>query len=233
VDIKIEIQEADSIKDCPQGILVAGTIEHVVVIFQENGTPDNLFQDPVLISRGPDIAQRGLNSLGWTIRLSPIDLGTNGANTQNYNLDHSHPAFESTYDGGEMDGADLVDCNPTSECPPNAHRNAPFMYVIPSDVQPYFALAEQYTFADHMFQTNQGPSMPAHQFILSGTSAPSVGSNLFAAENPETPSQPDAGCDATAGSTVAPIDPAGAENSKMFPCFEHPTSSRNSRRVVQ
>jgi len=26
-----------------------GKIQHVVVIFQENRTPDNLFQDPVLI----------------------------------------------------------------------------------------------------------------------------------------------------------------------------------------
>ena len=34
-----------------------GKIQHVVVIFQENRTPDNLFQDPVLINRGADIAQ--------------------------------------------------------------------------------------------------------------------------------------------------------------------------------
>src|ERR1700732_964666 len=30
-------------------------IEHVVVIFQENRTTDNLFQDPLLIARGADI----------------------------------------------------------------------------------------------------------------------------------------------------------------------------------
>ncbi|HKB97647.1 MAG TPA: hypothetical protein VKD23_02550, partial [Terriglobales bacterium] len=36
-----------------------GKILHVVVIFQENRTPDNLFQDPVLISRGADIAKSG------------------------------------------------------------------------------------------------------------------------------------------------------------------------------
>src|SRR5947209_15224173 len=46
-------------------------IKHVVVIFQENRTPDNLFQDPVLISRGADIASSGVNSLGQTIPLMP------------------------------------------------------------------------------------------------------------------------------------------------------------------
>jgi phospholipase C len=93
--------------------------------------------------------------------------------------------------------------------------------VDPSQVQPYFQLAEQYTFADRMFQTNQGPSFPAHQFIISGTSAPSAGSNLFAAENPTIT----AGCDAPAGSTVRLIDPGGKENSNapIYPCFEDQT----------
>jgi phospholipase C len=76
-----------------------------------------------------------------------------------------------------------------------------------------------------MFQTNQGPSMPAHQFIISGTSAPSTGSNLFAAENPITSGKPNAGCDAPAGTTVALIDPMGSEKSQspIYPCFEHQT----------
>ncbi len=87
------------------------------------------------------------------------------------------------YDGGKMDGADLIPCSPAANCPPNAHPNPQFMYVMPSDVQPYFAMAEQYTFGDRMFQTNEGPSFPAHQFIISGTSAPTATSPLFASEN--------------------------------------------------
>jgi hypothetical protein len=54
----------------------AAVIQHIVIIFQENRTPDNLFQDPVLISRGADIASSGMDSLGQTIPLTPIDLGT-------------------------------------------------------------------------------------------------------------------------------------------------------------
>jgi hypothetical protein len=69
----------------PQSLTLttAAVFQHIVVIFQENRTPDNLFQDPVLISRGADIASSGLNSAGQTIPLSPIDLGTTGSSPQN------------------------------------------------------------------------------------------------------------------------------------------------------
>ncbi len=202
-------------------LTTAAVIQHIVVIFQENRTPDNLFQDPVLIKNGADIAQSGVNSTHQTITLSPIDLGTAGSNPQNYDLSHAHSAFVSMYDGGKMDGADLIPCSPAANCPPNAHPNPQFMYVNPSDVQPYFALAEQYTFGDRMFQTNQGPSFPAHQFILSGTSAPTATSDLFASENMSGGSI--AGCIATAGTTVKLIDPLGDESSSQYPCFEHAT----------
>src|SRR5579864_1651512 len=49
-------------------------IQHVVVIFQENRSPDNLFQDPVLVSRGADIASSGVNSKGQTIQLVQTDM---------------------------------------------------------------------------------------------------------------------------------------------------------------
>jgi phospholipase C len=208
-------------------LTIAAVIQRVVVIFQENRTPDNLFQDPVLYNpppagHGADIAQSGLNSLGQTIALSPIDLGTAGSNPQNYDLSHANSAFVSMYDGGKMDGADKIPCSPAANCPPNAHPNPQFKYVMPSDVQPYFALAEQYTFGDRMFQTNQGPSFPAHQFIIAGTSAPTATSNLFASENPNASP---AGCIAPLTETVKMIDPSGSETNSApeYPCFEHPT----------
>ena len=200
-------------------LTVTAAIQHVVVIFQENRTPDNLFQDPVLIARGADIAQQGKNSSGQTIALTPIDLGTAGSSPQNYDLSHAHSAFVSMYDGGKMDGADKIACWP-AQCPANGQ----FKYVMQSDVAPYFALAEQYTFGDRMFQTNQGPSFPAHQFIYGGTSAPTSSSPLFAAEN--TPLEP-AGCIAAATTTVKMIDAAGSESAQpaQYPCFEHETLS--------
>jgi hypothetical protein len=199
-------------------LIATSVIQHIVVIFQENRTPDNLFHDSVLISRGADIASSGINSLGETIPLSAIDLGTVGSNPQDYDLGHSHAAFVTMYDGGKLDGADQIPCVPSADCPPNAQ----FMYVNPSDVQPYFAMAEQYTFGDRMFQTNQGPSFPAHQFILAGTSAPTATSSFFAAEGPTLIP---AGCIAPLTSTVAIIDATGSETNQppQYPCFEHPT----------
>ncbi|MGA8555730.1 MAG: hypothetical protein WB630_15055 [Candidatus Acidiferrales bacterium] len=110
-------------------LTTAAAIQHIVVIFQENRTPDNLFQDPVLIGRGADIASSGLNSTGQTIPLSPIDLGTTGSSPQNYDLSHAHAAFVSMYDGGKMDGANLIPCTPAAACPPNAHPNPQYNYV--------------------------------------------------------------------------------------------------------
>jgi phospholipase C len=202
-------------------------IQHVVIIFQENRTPDNLFQDPVLISRGADIVSSGLNSTGQTIPLTSINLGTTGPNPQSYDLNHAHIAFVQMYDGGKMDGANLIGCSPAADCPPNAHPNPQYHYVIQTDVAPYFAMAEQYTFGDRMFQTNEGPSFPAHQFIFSGTSAPTATSPLFAAENPVNSNTEPVGCIAPADNPVAMIDASGSETAQpaQYPCFEHATLS--------
>jgi len=199
-------------------------IQHVVVIVQENRSTDNLFHDPTLISRGADLASSGLNSKGQLIPLAPLPM------VVDYGLDHSHTAFLEMCDLGSagcaMDGADKIQvllCHQTV-CPP---PNAQFAYVQASDVAPYFQMAETYSFADRMFQTNQGPSFPAHQFIISGTSAPSPGSDLFAAENPGgvINATDNTGCTAPPGETVAMIDPSGNESLLQYPCFEHPVLS--------
>jgi phospholipase C len=127
------------------------------------------------------------------------------------------------FDGGKMDGADrvAVGCFKNAKnCPP---PNPQFVYVPASEARPYLQLAEQYTFGDRMFQTNQGPSFPAHQFIISGTSAPTATSDLFAAENPWGGPDPfgDAGCTAPAAEFVSMIDPSGDESLTQYPCFEH------------
>jgi phospholipase C len=190
-------------------------IDNVVVIFQENRTPDNLFHG----LPGADIANTGVNSKGDQITLQPVPLANN------FDLGHGHVSFVNMYDNGNMDGADKVsvNCNKGAKgCPP---ANPQFMYVNPSDVDPYFQMAEQYTFGDRMFQTNQGPSFPAHQFIISGTSAPTSDSDLFAAENPGgvLNANNKTGCTAPSNETVRVIDRNGSEAQKIYPCFEHLT----------
>ncbi len=49
-------------------ILKMGQINHVVIIFQENRTPDNLFHDQNLINAGADIASTGKTSTGATVK---------------------------------------------------------------------------------------------------------------------------------------------------------------------
>ena len=112
-------------------------------------------------------------------------------------------------------------CSRSRVCPQRSLRA--YSYVPRSEVQPYYTMAETYTFAD-VFETNQGPSFPAHQYLISGTSTIADGSVLRASENPFTPTHnPTGGCDSPAGSTVELIDEGGSENQTAYPCF-----SRNS-----
>jgi hypothetical protein len=61
--------------------------QHVVIIFRENRTPDNLFHN----LPNADIAVSGVNSHGQTIPLTPVSLATP------YDLDHSHVGFVAYY----------------------------------------------------------------------------------------------------------------------------------------
>jgi len=209
--------------DGPQGLLLgAGTvIQHVVIIFQENRSPDNLFQDPNLVKAGADIQSYGMNSKGAIIQLTPLTLASD------YNPYHNHESFLAMYDDGKMDGADKIGilCNQGAKnCPP---ANAQFTYVPATEAAPYFQMAETYTFADRMFQTNQGPSFPAHQYILSGGSAQTAeADSLYAAENPNGGEDAGgvSGCIAPPTETVALINLiTGDESTKSYPCYDHPT----------
>ena len=83
-------------------------IQHVVVIMQENRSPDNLFHG----LPGADIANTGLNSKGQVITLGQIPL------VSHYGPDHRYPSFAAMYDNGKMDGADKI----SVRCGPNPHQ---------------------------------------------------------------------------------------------------------------
>ncbi len=189
-------------------------IRHVIFVIQENRTPDNLFQGlltwPGLNPAHYDIATSGLNSKGHTIQLHPIPLGIA------YDMSHAHSAFVQMYDGGKMDGANKISCGGT--CPANPQYG--YVENTKGDLDPYLTLAADYGWANDMFQTNQGPSYPAHQFLFGGTSAPSAFDDflgIYLAENTVSPSGAsysgfsDSGCLAPLGEMVFYIDSTGKE----------------------
>jgi uncharacterized repeat protein (TIGR03803 family) len=182
----------------------------VVIVVQENRTVDDLFNG----LPGADTVRYGLNSQGKRVPLRPFGL------TTSYDLGHTHHSFNTEYDHGKLDGFDQLSgrCFNVNLCPPPQERA--YGYVPKNEAAPYFDMAAQYAFADRMFQTNQGPSFPAHQYIISGTSSLGDGSSLRAADNPFTLSgDPTGGCDSPAGSLVPLIDSAGVESAWVYPCF--------------
>jgi phospholipase C len=79
-------------------------------------------------------------------------------------------------------------------------------------LDPYLTMAKDYGWANYMYQTNQGPSYPAHQFIFTGTSAPSAADDskaTFVSENFNNKVVSNqAGCLALPGATNSLISPA-------------------------
>ena len=183
---------------------ISHQIRHVIII-QENRTPDNLFHG---LPRRRHREQRP-GFRGPHVVLQPVS---------------SYAIFSGSHSDFHPTRMTLGDERLRYRRRIVPHPPCAYSYVPPSDVGPYFQMAEQYTFADHMFQTNQGPSFPAHQYLIAGTSEPSVGSDLLAAENPDSKKgETFEGCNSSPNVTVNMIDPAGDESTKMFPCFEHPT----------
>ena len=201
----------------------AQSFQHIVVVTQENRTPDNLFQGlcgpgRTLCPVPYDLQNFGINKAGQQVPLVPTPLGIN------YDPDHSHNGFVAMCDLDPTTNQCRMDGLPTTGCKIGQLGQCWFAFVNPNDVGPYLTLAQQYGWANYMFQTNQGPSFPAHQFLFGGTSAPSAADDaagIFASENMSGTAKT-AGCTAEAGTTVQLIDPTG-ENNKIYPCFEHQT----------
>ena len=211
------------------------SFQHVVVIVQENRTPDNLFQglctSSTICSTTPTTSQYNIQTSNWldnAVSGGVIQPGT-VALANAYDLSHAHSAWvaqcdlDTTTNLCQMDGAAGVTC--TGTCPANPQ----FRYVDNSSgiLDPYLTLATSYGWANYMFQTNEGPSFPAHQFIFGGTSAPSSDEDhngTYASENMSGTGS-GAGCIADEGVLVQLIDSSGTEapDNKIYPCFEHET----------
>jgi len=178
------------------------------VIVQENRSFDNLFRG----YPGADSASSGRTSGGATVTLVPRSLVTT------WDPGHSHLDFLTESDGGRLDGFNLDDYAPATPPPP---ADFAYSYVPRSQTVPYWQLAQRYVLADRMFESNTGPSYPAHQYLIAGQSA-------LADENPTLPKHgtPQSlsgwGCDNPPSTRVAVIAPGG-DAPGFFPCVEYQT----------
>jgi len=141
-------------------------IEHIIIVVQENRSVDNLFYG----FPGANVQSYGYNKAGTKIPLQPIGLATS------WDLGHSSAAFftacngQGSYPGTDcqMNGFDneVIECNKPKypKCP---NANPPYSYVPHSETAPYFAIGEQYVFADEMFASNFDlSSFISHQYIV-------------------------------------------------------------------
>ena len=211
------------------------SFQHIILVIQENRTPDNMFQglcpttNPSACSTQPSSKQYNIQTTAWLDKTS----STHTTNPKavpfavDYDLAHTHTAFVQMCDlnasgSCAMDGAAHVGCLPeTKRCP----TRAAFGYIDNSTgvLNPYLDLVKAYGWGNYMFQTNQGPSFPAHQFLFGATSAPSWKDDhngIFAAENTINST---AGCADEITTRVWLINPQGVQFTQIFPCFEHRT----------
>jgi phospholipase C len=186
----------------------APAIRHIVIIVQENRTIDGLFNG----FPGADTVRSGVESDGTTVPLVPRGFEAPG------DIAHSHENFETEYAGGKMYFDRGAPRNPSLA----------YSYVPRSETTPLWSLAEQYVLGDRTFQSNNGPSFEAHQYLIAGTSQ--VGPGQFAVDNPyyknftPVPLGEAWGCDDPAGTFLPLLDPAGgATLVGPFPCFDNTT----------
>jgi len=200
-------------------------ITHVVVIVQENRSVDNLFQK----LPGARTQSWGYNSQGKKVALQPLGLSTTWDPSHNHLPNATYSGgFVTEYANGASDGWDheTFACKLPSEC----DGATAFAYVRPSHVKNYYDLATTYAFSDMTFQVNEGPSFPAHQYLIAGQAG-----GLFdtvhhygEAENPAglEGSGKTGGCDRD-GFGIAVVDVLdaypGTEPTSIFPCEDYQT----------
>jgi phospholipase C len=207
-------------------------IKNIIVIVQENRTPDNLFHYLTPACPLPanasgleactlapvtagcyNIASCGVSNQSGkpvAVKLKPVPLAGSGL------PQHSHWSFEKMCD---PDPATLV-CRNDGAWQITSPTAGSYAYVTNPAVtnyngsaghllDPYLNFAKEYGWANYMYQTNQGASYPAHQFIFSGTSAATAAddaNSTFIAE--DFTDINDSGCLAPKTSTNAVVSPA-------------------------
>ena len=158
----------------PSGAAAPGVlrrkIQHVVIIVQENRSFDNLFAT----FPGADGVTSGLIHTGETVQLKKAPL------EDAHDITHQWQTFVKEYDGGKMDGFDLIHFGSGGGPPAGLF---PYQYVDPAKIRPYWLLAQQYVLADHMFERQSSGSFLGHQYLIAAGTPIGPGASLVDTPN--------------------------------------------------
>ena len=202
----------------PASPVPIASIQHVIVLVQENRSFVNLFMGypgadaPAEGACKPNPALK-LCLDGKPVRLKEITLETTGL-LGGKDIGHDHAVFETEFDGGKMDGFNDIPLGTAGNLGPA--RLYPYAYVEKNETKPYWNLANGFTLGDRMFSTETSDSFVAHQQIIAGTTRLNAQESLV-----DTPSAMPWGCDAPPGTTVPVIKVDGTvdNRSHVFPCL--------------
>ena len=174
-----------------RAVRVARYIRHVVIVVQENRTFDNLFAT----FPGADGTRYGeMKSGSKEVRIELKSVPLDGL----CDFGHGYGNYLSDYDHGLMDGFNLE--GGSKKCPGKAGA-APYQYVSPSQIRPYWEMAHQYVLADHLFTTQGSGSFTAHQDLIAGGTIDRYGTRRVALV--DFPTHFPWGCDAPAGNVTS------------------------------
>jgi len=169
-------------------------IQHIIIVVQENRTPDDLFQDPNLVAAGADIVPKSTGGKcgSVSVPLIPRPLSDCVNPNHNHNL-----GWVRSYDSGNMDGACKESygsftsgCKPLLACPNGNYPHCPqYAYVDNSiqagtPIQPYWDIAEKYGFANYMFKRVRGPASRPTSFFCREPPRPTGRKFLFTQLSP-------------------------------------------------
>jgi phospholipase C len=200
----------------PQGLQ---KIKHIVFIIKENRSFDEYFGT----FPGADGATSGTISSGQTIPLGHTP------DTMPYDIGHMWQDAHEAVDNGKMDRFDKE---------MNGNVNGvmmPYTQMTQADIPNYWRYAQHFTLADHMFSSQEGPSLPNHLFTVAAgvtglfTRNPipnQMLSPINVAVDSVQPNNHDWGCDADDTTTVDVMDSSGSITGDpggppaQFPCMD-------------
>jgi len=185
-------------------------IQHIVLIVQENRTFNNLFATfpgATGSTTGLETLRRGKNRKVKDVSLKEVPL------LDHTDPNHSYTAFLTGYDGGKLDAFNLIHVYGGNR----DEGSAPYLYVNPADIKPYWTMAAEWGLANAMFQTQGSESFTAHQDLIRGGTE--IDSTASLIDNPPY-SRMVWGCDSNP-STVTSLITTSLQlerNAGPFPC---------------